>query len=279
MTVVQDAKRVKAQLAEAELMVHDQQQQVATAQVSQTTLVKQLSDAGKLNKSLQQQLRTISAVRGKLCQQVWDGLSTDAALKQAQDEITSLGTQLAQAQQVSQSLQQQLTASSEGHIRSQKQVGKLTQQVEQLLSQQHPVHTQDAHGWGRDIKVKKQIEAAQAEATAAPVLEASVATLAQMQSPAVAHQLQTQLGNSHSTLEQQRLEATSMKLALRRKIIAANAEAPELLAQLEELHSAPVVKKVRSPFQQLQTSMLTPKLLHPVSCSMYSGIFVCLCLW
>ena len=274
MTVLQDAKRVKAQLAEAELMVHDQQQQVATAQVSQTTLVKQLSDAGKLNKSLQQQLCTTSAVRDKLCQQVWDGLSTCAALKQAQDEITSLGTQLAQAQQVSQSLQQQLTASSEGHVRSQKQVGELTQQVEQLLSQQHPVHTQDAHSWGREIEMKKQIEA-----TAAPVLEASVATLAQMQSPAVAHQLQTQLGNSHSTLEQQRLEATSVKLALRRKIIAANAEAPELLAQLEELQSAPVVKKVRSPFQQLQASMLTPKLLHPVSCSMYLGIFVCLCLW
>ena len=53
-------------------------------------------------------------------------------LAAAQDEIGRLHSQLAEAQQLSQSQQQQLTASSDEHVSSQKRVAQLAQQVAQL---------------------------------------------------------------------------------------------------------------------------------------------------
>ncbi len=255
-------------------------------------------------------------------------------LAAAQDEIGRLHSQLAEAQQLSQSQQQQLTASSDEHVSSQKrvaqlaqqvaqlgqvndflskqnlqfkelgspgasalqaqlevseaqlatsrwQVAQLTQQVSQLQSQQHAVHTRRVDGWGRDVEVKKLTEAAQNEATAMRALAASMPSLAQKRSAALAQQLsqlQAQLAHTHSALDQQRQEAVSMKLALEENVSAPNDETAALRAQLEEMHATSPLK--RSPLRQLQADMLTPKLLHPVSSLklqnvLCSGLFLC----
>jgi len=58
--------------------------------------------------------------------------SLKVQLAATQDEIGCLHSQLAEAQQLSQSQQQQLTASSDEHVSSQKRVAQLAQQVAQL---------------------------------------------------------------------------------------------------------------------------------------------------
>ena len=58
--------------------------------------------------------------------------SLKVQLAAAQDAIGRLHSQLAEAQQLSQSQQQQLTASSEEHVSSKKQLAQLAQQVAQL---------------------------------------------------------------------------------------------------------------------------------------------------
>ncbi|DBA72641.1 TPA: hypothetical protein ACH3X2_010388 [Trebouxia sp. C0005] len=245
--------------------------------------------------------------------------SLKVQLAAAQDAIGRLHSQLAEAQQLSQSQQQQLTASSEEHVSSKKQlaqlaqqvaqleqvneslskqnlqfqdlggpsatalqaqlevsearlatsrwqVTQLNQQVSQLQSQQHAAGARRVDGWGRDVEVKKLIEAAQNEAAATRALAASMPSLAQERSAALTKQLsqlQAQLDHTCNALEQQKQEAVSMKLALEEKVSAANDETAALRAQLEEMQAAIPLK--RSPLKHLQADMLTPKLLYPVS--------------
>jgi len=258
--------------------------------------------------------------------QATEGLKEQLAA--AQDEIGRLHPQLAEAQQLSQSQQQQVTASSEDLVSSQKQVAQLHQQVaqlgqdneslsthnlqlrevlleayalpnqleisearlavsqwqvtqlheqvtqlneqvSQLQSQLHAVGTRHVDGWGRDVRLKKLREAAQHEAAMMRALDASLPSLAPPLKPSPAltkqpSQPQAQLHRTHSPLEQQRQEGVSMKLGLQEKVSAGNDETAALPAQLEEMQTAPPMK--RTPLRQLPADVLTPKLLlHPVS--------------
>ena len=59
-----------------------------------------------------------------------------------------------------------------------------------------------------------------------------------------------------------------MKLGLQEKVSAGNDETAALRAQLEDMQTAPPLRRTplkRSPLRQLPADMLTPKLLHPVS--------------
>ena len=251
--------------------------------------------------------------------QATEGLKEQLAA--AQDEIGRLHPQLAEAQQLSQSQQQQVTASSEDLVSSQKQVAQLHQQVaqlgqdneslsthnlqlrevlleayalpnqleisearlavsqwqvtqlneqvSQLQSQLHAVGTRHIDGWGRDVRLKKLREAAQHVAAMMRALDASLPSLAPPLKPSPAltkqpSQPQAQLHRTHSPLEQQRQEGVSMKLGLQEKVSAGNDETAALPAQLEEMQTAPPMK--RTPLRQLPADVLTPKLLlHPVS--------------
>ena len=100
-------------------------------------------------------------------------------------------------------------------------------------------------------------------------LDASLPSLAPPLKPSPAltkqpSQPQAQLHRTHSPLEQQRQEGVSMKLGLQEKVSAGNDETAALPAQLEEMQTAPPMK--RTPLRQLPADVLTPKLLlHPVS--------------
>ncbi|KAA6425310.1 MAG: hypothetical protein FRX49_04803 [Trebouxia sp. A1-2] len=118
-------------------------------------------------------------------------------------------------------LQAQLEVSEARLATSRWQVTQLNQQVSQLQSQQHAAGARRIDGWGRDVEVKKLIEAAQNEAAATRALAASMPSLAQERSAALTKQLsqlQAQLDHTCNALEQQKQEAVSMKLALEEKV-------------------------------------------------------------
>ncbi|DBA82689.1 TPA: hypothetical protein ACH3X1_006928 [Trebouxia sp. C0004] len=241
--------------------------QLAAAQVEIGRLHCQLAEAQQLSQSQQQQLIASSEEHVSSQKQVAQLAQQVAQIEQVNESLSKQNLQFKELVNPSASaLQAQLEVSEARLATSRWQVAQLNQQVLQLQSQQHAVGTRRVDGWGRDVEVKKLTEVAQNEATATRALAASMPSLAQKRSAALAQQLselQAQLDHTYSALEQQRQGSVTMKLALEEEVSAANDETAALRAQLEEMQATLPLK--RSPLMQLQADMLTPKLLHPVS--------------
>ena len=254
--------RLHPQLAEAQQLSQSQQQQVTasnedlvSSQKQVVQLNQQVAELGQVNESLSThnlQLREVLLEAYALPNQLE---ISEARLAVSQWQVTQLHEQVTQ-------LHEQVTQLHE-------QVTQLNEQVSQLQSQLHAVGTRHVDGWGRDVRLKKLREAAQHEAAMMRALDASLPSLAPPLKPSPAltkqpSQPQAQLHRTHSPLEQQRQEGVSMKLGLQEKVSAGNDETAALPAQLEEMQTAPPMK--RTPLRQLPADVLTPKLLlHPVS--------------
>ncbi len=247
--------RLQSQLAEAQQLSQSQQQQVTasnedlvSSQKQVVQLNQQVAELGQVNESLSThnlQLREVVLEAYALPNQLE---ISEARLAVSQWQVTQLHEQVTQLHE---------------------QVTQLNEQVSQLQSQLHAVGTRHVDGWGRDVRLKKLREAAQHEAAMMRALDASLPSLAPPLKPSPAltkqpSQPQAQLHRTHSPLEQQRQEGVSMKLGLQEKVSAGNDETAALPAQLEEMQTAPPMK--RTPLRQLPADVLTPKLLlHPVS--------------
>ncbi len=261
--------RLHPQLAEAQQLSQSQQQQVTassedlvSSQKQVAQLHQQVAQLGQDNESLSThnlQLREVLLEAYALPNQLE---ISEARLAVSQWQVTQLHEQVTQ-------LHEQVTQLHEQVTQLHEQVTQLNEQVSQLQSQLHAVGTRHVDGWGRDVRLKKLREAAQHEAAMMRALDASLPSLAPPLKPSPAltkqpSQPQAQLHRTHSPLEQQRQEGVSMKLGLQEKVSAGNDETAALPAQLEEMQTAPPMK--RTPLRQLPADVLTPKLLlHPVS--------------